>query len=313
MVDRRQHRRAGRAPGDGLIWRARVPRRAVCAHGADERFCEDCGLPLVRAGVRAAAEVRARASAPARSARATPRARSCAPRGRATRRRRSSSRACCSRRASRRSRAARAASTCPDFLAAGPRDILVPSSGLEAAREILGEPHGDRAGAPAAAATRAVGARAGGDARRCASFTAFAAASPCRSLTSPVHASRFEVRAPRALGVPDASAGRRSPALACGPSGCGPRASVTHARSPSSRASRSTTLPPRSTASTHARGERGSDRPPAAGARSPVTSVRGLASEPLRGPLHEPRPARPAGEPRRASPAAAASGGCAAT
>jgi hypothetical protein len=32
----------------------------------------------------------------------------------------------------------------PDFLAAGPRDILVPSSGLEAAREILGDPHAPR-------------------------------------------------------------------------------------------------------------------------------------------------------------------------
>jgi len=28
----------------------------------------------------------------------------------------------------------------PDFLAAGPRDVLVPSSALEAARELLGEP-----------------------------------------------------------------------------------------------------------------------------------------------------------------------------
>ncbi len=32
----------------------------------------------------------------------------------------------------------------PDFLAAGPRDILVPSSGLDAAREILGDPHAPR-------------------------------------------------------------------------------------------------------------------------------------------------------------------------
>jgi hypothetical protein len=29
----------------------------------------------------------------------------------------------------------------PDFLAAGPRDILVPSSGAEAAREMLGDGH----------------------------------------------------------------------------------------------------------------------------------------------------------------------------
>jgi hypothetical protein len=32
----------------------------------------------------------------------------------------------------------------PDFLAAGPRDILVPSSGLDAAREILGDPQTPR-------------------------------------------------------------------------------------------------------------------------------------------------------------------------
>ena len=32
----------------------------------------------------------------------------------------------------------------PDFLASGPRDILVPSSGADAAREALGQPHGPR-------------------------------------------------------------------------------------------------------------------------------------------------------------------------
>jgi hypothetical protein len=32
----------------------------------------------------------------------------------------------------------------PDFLAAGPRDILVASSGVDAAREILGDRRGDR-------------------------------------------------------------------------------------------------------------------------------------------------------------------------
>jgi hypothetical protein len=39
----------------------------------------------------------------------------------------------------------------PDFLASGPRDILVPASGAELAREILGTP------APTAAADRAAG------------------------------------------------------------------------------------------------------------------------------------------------------------
>ena len=46
----------------------------------------------------------------------------------------------------------------PDFLAAGPRDILVASSGADAAREILGDRRGDRRAAPPAAC--AVGARA---------------------------------------------------------------------------------------------------------------------------------------------------------
>jgi hypothetical protein len=36
----------------------------------------------------------------------------------------------------------------PDFLAAGPRDILVASSGADAAREILGDRRGDRRLAP---------------------------------------------------------------------------------------------------------------------------------------------------------------------
>ena len=52
VVDRRQPRRAGRAPGDG------VSPPLVCpscdrAHEAHERFCDDCGLPLVHATGRA--------------------------------------------------------------------------------------------------------------------------------------------------------------------------------------------------------------------------------------------------------------------
>ena len=51
----------------------------------------------------------------------------------------------------------------PDFLASGPRVILVPSSGADAAREFLGAP---RAARPAAAPHTAVDARARGPARR---------------------------------------------------------------------------------------------------------------------------------------------------
>jgi hypothetical protein len=44
----------------------------------------------------------------------------------------------------------------PDFLAAGPRDILVPESGAEAAREALAPPSGDTATAEGQAARDAL-------------------------------------------------------------------------------------------------------------------------------------------------------------
>jgi hypothetical protein len=48
----------------------------------------------------------------------------------------------------------------PDFLAAGPRDILVPEAGAEAARDLLADVRGDRGDALPAAATEDGGERA---------------------------------------------------------------------------------------------------------------------------------------------------------
>ena len=60
----------------------------------------------------------------------------------------------------------------PDFLAAGPRDILVPASGAEAARELL-NPDGSATAEPEPADPRRRGVPArGGDARLPALFGA---------------------------------------------------------------------------------------------------------------------------------------------
>jgi hypothetical protein len=48
----------------------------------------------------------------------------------------------------------------PDFLAAGPRDVLVPASGEAAARDVLGLPPDAEAAVPAAASGRAAWTRA---------------------------------------------------------------------------------------------------------------------------------------------------------
>ena len=93
-----------------------------------------------------------------------------------------------------------------------------------------------------------------------------------------------------------------------GPSGCGPRASVTHGavallarEQVEDRAAEQQRVGAR-------RRER-RRRPLAQPARDRRADVARLPGEPLRGALDEPRPARPAGEPRRARPAAAAPGG----
>ena len=152
VVDRGQHGRAGRLPGDGMTGPLVCP-SCDRAHAAHERFCEDCGLPLVQRE-----RARARPSspcAPARSARATPRARWCAPPGRATRPRPSSSRACCWKRAFRRWRAAPAASTCPTSWPRARATSWSPPPGGRRARLL-----GDRSQGVAPPAT-AVDARAG--------------------------------------------------------------------------------------------------------------------------------------------------------
>jgi hypothetical protein len=110
------------------------------AHGDDERFCSDCGLPLVHAGdhsveaPKSELEIRARKVRPGYAE--GPLVRAVWARNQAegeliqgllleegipSLARRSGG------------------FDVPDFLAAGPRDILVPASGLDAAREILGD------------------------------------------------------------------------------------------------------------------------------------------------------------------------------
>jgi hypothetical protein len=110
-------------------------------HADDERFCDDCGLPLVHAGDAVEAPPKSELAIRARKVRPGyaegPLVRAAWARNQAEAElvqgllleegipslaRRSGG------------------FDVPDFLAAGPRDILVPSSGLDAAREILGDP-----------------------------------------------------------------------------------------------------------------------------------------------------------------------------
>jgi hypothetical protein len=114
-------------------------------HADPERFCEDCGLPLVHAGdgtaepPKSELEIRARKVRPGyaegplvRAAWARNQAEAELVQGLLLEEGIPS--------LARRS----GGFDVPDFLAAGPRDILVPSSGLDAAREILGDPHTPR-------------------------------------------------------------------------------------------------------------------------------------------------------------------------
>ena len=120
-------------------------------HPSDERFCESCGMPLVLAGARGE-EPRTEAHAEARKihpryATGELRRVTVVPnlaeaelikgvlleQGIPSMIRRT------------------AGFDVPDFLAAGPRDVLVPAGGAEAARELLGE------------VERAAGGEAGGD------------------------------------------------------------------------------------------------------------------------------------------------------
>ena len=113
-------------------------------HGADERFCDDCGMPLVLGA----------GAAPPRTGEAATRARKVRPgyaEGPLVR-------AAWARNQAEAelvqgllleegipSLAQRSGGfDVPDFLAAGPRVILVPASGMDAARDILGDPHTPR-------------------------------------------------------------------------------------------------------------------------------------------------------------------------
>jgi hypothetical protein len=114
-------------------------------HADDERFCDDCGLPLVHAGdgseeqPKSELEIRARKVRPGyaegplvRAAWARNQAEAELVQGLLLEEGIPS--------LARRS----GGFDVPDFLAAGPRDILVPSSGLDAAHEILGDPQTPR-------------------------------------------------------------------------------------------------------------------------------------------------------------------------
>ena len=111
-------------------------------HGLDERFCSDCGMPLVRPGVAdppTPAQERARKIDPRYAQGETVKV--------AFTRNLAESDLIQNilleegiPSIARRTRGF----DVPDFLAAGPRDILVASSGLDAAREILGDPQAPR-------------------------------------------------------------------------------------------------------------------------------------------------------------------------
>ena len=108
------------------------------------------------------------------------------------------------------------------------------------------------------------------------------------------------MRAPGRLGVAHrAPPERLRSGAARGPSRCGPQASATQALSPSSRASRSNTVPPSSVASRRSGGNarRGAL---AQAPRDRGPHVPNLAGEVLRRALEQPRPAQPAGEAARA-------------
>jgi hypothetical protein len=113
-------------------------------HESHERFCEDCGLPLVQAGAieeppRSELAIRARKVHPSyaegplvRAAWARNQAEAeliqglLLEEGIPSLARRSGG------------------FDVPDFLASGPRDVLVAAGGLDAAREVLGEPRGSQ-------------------------------------------------------------------------------------------------------------------------------------------------------------------------
>ena len=221
----------------------------VCgaSYPADERFCATCKLPLVYSDhVREVGDVSATAtSAPARSSRSSPRASWCGSPARATRPRPSSSRACCSRRAFPACCAAAPASTCPDFLAAGPRDVLVPETAVATAREVLleGELINGRAACSGWWRRGGCSRVAGGAGDRGAGRLAREPGRALIHVTPPRRGARGAPATPprsrRTSGPRKAS--RSAARLPCG---CSRHASRAAARSSRSRTSRSITVPP---------------------------------------------------------------------
>ena len=123
-------------------------------------------MPLVHEGPAEAApserQLRARKIRP----RVRAGARWCGSSARATSPRRSSSRGCCSRRGSRACCAARPAFDVPDFMASGPRDVLVPQSGARGRPRRAARRRGRAAADPARAEQHARGAPGAGRAAR---------------------------------------------------------------------------------------------------------------------------------------------------
>ena len=116
--------RMSRAARSAIRWRSGSAPSAGCRSRTRARWTPSSRPPRSR---------RARA----RSSRSTRAATCAAWRRDASSRRRSSSRCCCSRRAFRAPCGAPPGSTCPTCWRPGPRDVLVPESGLEAARDVL--------------------------------------------------------------------------------------------------------------------------------------------------------------------------------
>ena len=146
VVHRRQRLRAGRVRG------RRSDRPLVCpscdaAHEPHERFCADCGVPLVHARRRPTTSESERAARPQ-----GPPGYAEGPLVRvATARHQAEAemiQACCWRRASRRSRAARAASTCRTSSPPARATSSSPPPGRGAAREILGDRRDDEPHSP---------------------------------------------------------------------------------------------------------------------------------------------------------------------
>ena len=164
----------------------------------------------------------------------------------------------------------------PDLLAAGPRDMLVPASGADVAREVLLAGGADRAGArpPGRAGPRRAAGRAARSPwpvglilhfiRAGVGWAACPAASDAaarRAVTPGHRVAGQPARCVRHASRCHPGPGPRTPAMSAarGPGMPGGRPARPAARSPSSRTSRSNTVPPSRVASRRPGGKR---RPP---------------------------------------------------